>query len=150
MAGDGSLIIQTVIANDPWNYGNLPEAHVKLTFLEDEGFQVDMWCYETEMRAVNKEPDTPVYEDSCLECFLNFYPEESPKYLNFEVNSLGTMLCQVGTNKTDLDFYPGNGSGAAKSGCKGDRRKMAYFLCDPIFPDPVPFMERQNFWMVIK
>ena len=41
---------------------------------------------------------------SCLECFLNFYPEESPKYLNFEVNSLGTMLCQVGTNKTDRTF----------------------------------------------
>lgn len=104
MAGDGSLIIQTVIANDPWNYGNLPEAHAKLTFLEDKGFQVDMWCYETGMRAVNTEPDTPVYEDSCLECFLNFYPEESPNYMNFEVNSLGTMLCQVGINKTERTF----------------------------------------------
>lgn len=104
MAGDGSLIIQTVIDKDPWNYGSLPETHARLTFIEGAGFEVEMWCYETNMRAVNQEPDSPVYEDSCMECFLNFYPEESKRYLNFEVNSLGVMLCQVGEGKNGRTF----------------------------------------------
>lgn len=104
MVGDGNQIIQTVIGNDPWNYGNLPETHVKLTFIAGKGFAVEMWCYETGMRAVNQEPDSPVYEDSCMECFLNFYPEESKIYLNFEVNSLGTMLCQIGEGKIGRRF----------------------------------------------
>lgn len=104
MDGDGSLIIQTVIDKDPWNFGNLPETHAKVTFLDGAGFEVEMWCYESEMRAVNREPDSPVYEDSCMECFLNFYPDESRRYLNFEVNSLGTMLCQVGEGKTGRTF----------------------------------------------
>lgn len=104
MVGDGSLIIQTVIDKDPWNYGNLPKAFAKLTYLEEIGFEAEMWCYETAMRAVNREPDSPVYEDSCLECFLNFYPERTDKYLNFEVNANGAMLCQIGEGKTDRRF----------------------------------------------
>lgn len=104
MDGDGSRIIQTVIDKDPWNFGNLPETHAKLTFVEGKGFRVEMWCYETGMRAVNTEPDSPVYEDSCMECFLNFYPEEGGRYLNFEVNALGAMLCQVGEGKTERVF----------------------------------------------
>ncbi|MEG7530339.1 MAG: carbohydrate-binding family 9-like protein [Hungatella sp.] len=98
------LILQTEIVEDPWNYGNLPKTHVKFSFRQDVGFLVELQCYETGMRAVNQEPDSPVYEDSCMECFLNFYPEESDRYLNFEVNSCGTMLCQVGTGRTDRTF----------------------------------------------
>lgn len=109
MVGDGSLIIQTVIDKDPWNYGNLPEAYAKLSFQEDEGFLVEMWCYETGMRAVNQKPDSPVYEDSCLECFLNFYPEQSGQYLNFEVNANGVMLCQMGEGKRDRIFIRDKG-----------------------------------------
>lgn len=104
MAGDGSLIIQTDIDKDPWNFGSLPETHAKLSFLEGEGFLVEMWCYETGMRAVNLEPDSPVYEDSCMECFLNFYPEQRSQYLNFEVNANGAMLCQVGEGKAGRVF----------------------------------------------
>lgn len=49
--------------------------------------------------------DGPVWEDSCLEFFVNPLPEQGLFYLNFENNSAGTMLC--GVHNGVFDGQPG-------------------------------------------
>ena len=97
-------VIQAEIENYPWGGEYRPRTTVEVSYLEDIGFHVRMRCCETEVRAVCKTPDSPVYEDSCMECFLNFYPGKSDVYINFEVNSNGAMLCQTGTGKQNRKF----------------------------------------------
>jgi hypothetical protein len=41
----------------------------------------------------------PVYEDSCVEFFVNFFPGESAAYMNFEVNPAGFMLIGFGESR---------------------------------------------------
>lgn len=81
----------------PWSKAYKPEATAKLCYIKNKGFNVQMTCYEQEPLARFKKPNEPVYKDSCLEFFINFYPEDAQAgYVNFEINSLGTMLCQYG------------------------------------------------------
>ena len=47
-------------------------------------------------RAVNTAPDSPVWEDSCLECFLS---ADGRQYLNLEGNANGAMLAAFGQNR---------------------------------------------------
>ena len=42
-----------------------------------------------------------VHEDSCVEFFVNFLPDESDKYINFEVNAAGAMNAAFRSNKND-------------------------------------------------
>lgn len=98
------ILLRTAVREDSWKFGYIPETKARLSLLHGKGFAVYMRCYEKAPRAVHREPDSPVYEDSCMECFLNFYPEEGNKYLNFEVNSMGTLLCQEGNEKAGRIF----------------------------------------------
>ena len=47
-------------------------------------------------RAVNTAPDSPVWEDSCLECFLS---ADGQRYLNLEGNANGAMLAAFGPDR---------------------------------------------------
>ena len=47
------------------------------------------------VRAVNRTDQEPVYEDSCVEFFL----QENENYRNFEFNALGTCLSAVGAER---------------------------------------------------
>lgn len=87
----------------PWGGEYRPETTAWLDFKEGKGFEVRMRCEEQEIRAQYTQNDDPVYEDSCMECFLQLYPNESDSYLNFEVNANGAMHCQVGTGKYDRE-----------------------------------------------
>lgn len=88
----------------PWGKDYCPMTTAKIWFESEIGFHVIMQCQESHPLAVYQNPDEPVYEDSCMECFLQFYPEESEIYMNFEVNSNGIMLCQKGTGRRDRIF----------------------------------------------
>lgn len=85
----------------PWGGDYRPRAMGRIQFLPETGFSVKMRCFEKYRRKKHKKPNSPVYEDSCMECFVNFYPEEFKQYLNFEVNAGGIMLSQWGTGKAD-------------------------------------------------
>lgn len=61
---------------------------------------VRLVCEEKSPQAVQWAPNSPVCTDSCLEFFLNPVPEEN-RFINFELNSRGTML--MGLNE-DGDF----------------------------------------------
>ena len=85
----------------PWGGDYRPTAQGSIRLVDGKGFYVKMCCFEKDRQKTHKEPNSPVYEDSCMECFVNFYPEESEKYLNFEVNAGGIMLAQWGIGKTE-------------------------------------------------
>ncbi len=66
---------------------------------DDEDLFVHLKAKESDIRAENTEPLSPVYEDSCLEFF--FMLEGSPDYFNFEINPNGCLGAQFGPAKTD-------------------------------------------------
>lgn len=46
-----------------------------------------------------------VFKDSCVEFFINPFPEASPEYVNMEFNALGVMLIGVGKDGDDTKRY---------------------------------------------
>lgn len=60
----------------------------------------------------------PVYKDSCIEIFINPFPEKSLGYINIETNAIGTMLIAFGPdrqNRTPLSQEDLKGFEAASS-----------------------------------
>ncbi|MGI5957913.1 MAG: carbohydrate-binding family 9-like protein [Massiliimalia sp.] len=88
-----------------WGGEYRPKAEARICFIPDQGFAVRLCCWEQNPRAVFTENDNMVCQDSCLECFLDFAPE-NPKigYLNLEANSKGTQWCQYGVDRHHRTF----------------------------------------------
>lgn len=89
------------IACYPWGGDYRPKTEAEVDLLEGKGILVRMSCEEENPRAVYQEENEPVYQDSCMEFFLNAMPEKSELYLNFEVNANGALLCYQGKNRTE-------------------------------------------------
>ncbi len=66
---------------------------------DNDFLYVHQSAVEKDIRAMNTEPLSPVYEDSCLEFF--FMAEGSPNYFNFEINPNGCLGAGYGPKKTD-------------------------------------------------
>ena len=81
----------------------LPSASVSMTAqicYDAKGFYVHMKAVEANVRAVLREPLSPVCEDSCMEWF--FCPQETDgRYLNFEINPNGCMFIGIGHGRSD-------------------------------------------------
>ena len=60
-------------------------------------------CYEENPRAVFTQRDDPVYNDSCLEFFVAPISGRD-EYINVEMNSRATFLCEFGKGKYDRVF----------------------------------------------
>ncbi len=75
----------------PWdNNGYCP----KVAFfpeLTETGFRMHIEVQEQNPKRVMTEHFQPVHLDSCVEWFVNFSPETSEYYFNFEVNANGIM-----------------------------------------------------------
>ena len=56
---------------------------------------------EPSVRAVNTGFNQPVWQDSCVELFLSF---DKKNYYNFEINCIGSILGQFGTNRQNRKF----------------------------------------------
>lgn len=52
--------------------------------------------YENTIIARFTKINDPVHKDSCVEFFVNLYPNKTNAYFNFEVNPLGTMYVGFG------------------------------------------------------
>lgn len=101
---DWNEIESIEITNYPWGTDYMPKTTAWLYRIEDLGFCLKMRCEEKEPRAIYTEENDPVYKDSCMEFFANYYPEEEGTgYINFEMNSNGAVLCQYG--QPDERFY---------------------------------------------
>ena len=66
---------------------------------DDDYLYIHQSAAEQDIRAVNTEPLSPVYEDSCLEFF--FMLDGNSNYFNFEINPNGCLCIQFGPEKTD-------------------------------------------------
>lgn len=84
-----------------------PKSYAQFCAVKDSGFHARMWSFEDDIRCENSERDEPMYEDSCLECFINPNPEENSFYLNFEMNPKGAYLSQIGENRFERSFFAG-------------------------------------------
>lgn len=91
------------LQNFLWDSATEYNVYFQMCFLKDKGIYLRMRCDETELRAVNKERDGRVWEDSCMEMFL--CPLEHRKeYVNFEINSDGVYLSQYGKVRENRIF----------------------------------------------
>ena len=86
------------IDRDPWLPDTGIRAYGQLCHTDD-GILVRLRAVEKEIRAVNTEPLSRVWEDSCLEFF--FRPGDTGGYFNFEMNPNGCLRLQFGPDRTD-------------------------------------------------
>lgn len=103
---DFSRAEKAYISNYKWGEGYAPEAYAELIYIEGRGFALRMTCLESDPKAEYTKFGDPVYKDSCLEFFVSFR-NDSPKYMNFEMNSNGAFLAAVRTeraNKTSINM----------------------------------------------
>ncbi len=81
------------ITKYPWGGIFCPEAFAEAK-LTGSGLKFRLWCCEKHPRVTMTKPNSLVCLDSCLEVFLNPYPDFTRDYLNFEMNAAGTLLLQ--------------------------------------------------------
>lgn len=85
-----------------WSGDYRPVTSGRLGYLPDAGFLLEMTCMETDPCRVYRQDGDPVYLDSAMEAFFCFAPEEeTPCYLNFEMNANGAMLACYGRSRRD-------------------------------------------------
>ncbi|HWQ98877.1 MAG TPA: carbohydrate-binding family 9-like protein [Clostridia bacterium] len=77
-----------------------PEMHGQVVYLPGEGLEVSLWCREEHPRAVYTRPNEPVHTDSCVEAFLNCFPDlPQYGYVGLEMNANGAAHCSFGTDR---------------------------------------------------
>jgi Carbohydrate-binding family 9 len=80
-----------IIDNYLWMENNYkPRVEAELCYSADYLFS-HFKVYEKEITATYTKFNDPVHKDSCVEFFVNLFPNETDKYFNFEVNPIGTM-----------------------------------------------------------
>ena len=80
-----------VLENKLWGYDAYDaEVYAQIAY-DDEGFIVKFTIGESNPRREMQHHFEFVHTDSCVEFFVNFTPEQSNKYINFEVNAAGVM-----------------------------------------------------------
>lgn len=80
-----------------------PPSFAKLCGVREKGLYAKLWSFEDSPRRECSKRDDPVYEDSCLEFFVQ-PDEKSDTYLNFEFNCNGVYLSQVGKSRNERTF----------------------------------------------
>ena len=83
----------------PWDInGYCPEVEFYPQMTES-GFFIRILVNESNPKRVMTEHFQPVHLDSCVEWFVNFSPETSENYFNFEVNANGVMNAAFRRNR---------------------------------------------------
>lgn len=84
------------IENYKWDVtGYKPEVEVKM-FYTKLGFNIRFTVKEEKVMAMYKTINSPVYQDSCVEFFIQPDIMNNKNYINFEINALGVALIQIG------------------------------------------------------
>ncbi|MEG1108691.1 MAG: carbohydrate-binding family 9-like protein [Oscillospiraceae bacterium] len=79
-----------------WNCKYQPLSRAQLLLLDDRALAVRLLSYEENPVSKCECLDGPVYKDSCIEFFVNAFPEKSDCYLNFECNHTGHLFINYG------------------------------------------------------
>mgnify|MGYP003576171837 CR=1 FL=1 len=83
------------------DFQHKPEAYFSIGHSND-ALLIKFHVTEDDIRAVYKNTNDPVYEDSCVEFFIAF--KDSEKYYNFEFNCFGTCLLGYGDSRENRQF----------------------------------------------
>ena len=79
------------------------ESKVALCAVSGRGLYVCFKAEEPSPRAVFTERDAPVYNDSCMEFFLQPFADDD-RYINFEINPNGAYLSAIGYDRASRIF----------------------------------------------
>ena len=84
----------------PWakEYPSRPKTEATISW-DESCFKVHFVSYETNLRAVEREHNAPVCNDSCMELFFQFAPETDLRYLNLEINPNRAVYAAVRYNR---------------------------------------------------
>ena len=110
-----------------WGGDYRPVTSGRLGFLPGTGFLLEMECQESSPCRRYTGDEDPVYLDSAMEAFFCFAPEdESPCYLNFEMNANGAMLACYGRDRRKRTPF----TGALREGlsCTAQIREHAWSI----------------------
>ena len=103
-----------------WSPNAAPNATVQGVYLKGQAIVFRIESFAAPSRKVNTEPDSAVWEDSCLECFLSF---DGKNYMNIECNANGAFLCCFGPDRNERKFVRSLGiampEAAAKESAQG-------------------------------
>ncbi len=83
-----------------WSPGFTFNTYFRMCFRKNDGIYVRMRSDETDLVAVHKNRDDPVWQDSCMEFFICAV-EGREEYINFEMNSVGAFLTEFGKGKNN-------------------------------------------------
>lgn len=75
-----------------------PEVYATITY-DETGFDVEFVVKEANPLREKTNHFDEVCEDSCVEFFVNFDPENTNEYINFEVNANGAMQASLRTDR---------------------------------------------------
>jgi hypothetical protein len=84
--------------------GPFPSAAAELVS-DSGGILVRFDVREPELRAVHAEHNGMVCEDSCVEFFVQPFPDD-PRYVNVEVNPIGTVRFELGAARQNRLLLP--------------------------------------------
>ena len=84
-----------------WSPNVSPRVTAQAMILEDKALLFRLESFEKPSRSVNTEPDSPVCQDSCLECFFSF---DGKYYINFECNSNGALYAAFRSGRHERRF----------------------------------------------
>ena len=125
----------------PWDEnGYMPKTEARVVYTE-KGFYVYLISYEKEIRAEYVKMNDPVCKDSCMEFFFNPNPEKDERYMNFELNPLGTLYLGIGKDRFDSKKV----TDAAVAGIPGLFDIKPYAAGEVSQDSPEPFWSIQFF-----
>ena len=75
--------------------GYRPKVEVRVTY-SDYYLYVYFKAYEKKIRVKRTAFGSDVWNDSCVEMFINPFPQKSSDYINFEINPYGAMRIEKG------------------------------------------------------
>ena len=85
------------IKHNNWNFSSNVQAAFDIGYNSKNIF-LKFKVTEDYVRGLHTSINAPVYEDSCVEFFLSI---EEENYYNFEVNCIGSILAEYGSNRDD-------------------------------------------------
>jgi len=84
-----------------WSPNAAPAARVQGIYLKGKALVFRLVSLAAPSRAVNTEPDSAVWEDSCLECFFSF---DNTNYVNLEANVNSALRASFGPGRHGRKF----------------------------------------------
>lgn len=101
LVGFGSIADAISIQHYQWTQAQqFPEVNIFLSYTKEE-FQLSFHVYEENPLIRYTRQNEPVYQDSCVEFFIQPMPDRDARYLNLEMNAAGTLLVGLGKDRLD-------------------------------------------------